>query len=117
MTALVQMLTQARRARLFIDEGPDGRLVIRGDREQDQLARALLARKPEVLTVVHIWNGRAARLDWRHAGVADRPQPCVLCRRSTLLRDPWDGQPCHKTCLESAIRWGAVRDVRQAGAA
>ena len=115
MTALIHLLAQARRARLFIDQAPDGRLVIRGDNQHEQLAQALLARKPDVLTVVHVWNGRAPRLDWRRARVADRPEPCVLCRRNTLLRDPWDSQPCHKTCLETAIRWGAAPDLAATG--
>jgi hypothetical protein len=115
MTALVHLLTQARRARLYVDTAPDGRLVIRGDRQHERLAQALLARKPQVLTVVHVWNGRAPRLDWHRARVADSPSPCILCRRNTLLRDPWDGKPCHKTCLETAIRWGAVPDAATPG--
>jgi hypothetical protein len=115
VTALVRLLAQARRAQLFIDQAPGGRLVIRGDHQHEQLAQALLARKPDVLTVVHVLNGRAPRLDWHRARVADSPSPCILCRRNTLLRDPWDGKPCHKTCLETAIRWGAAPDAATAG--
>ncbi len=108
MTALVHLLRQGRRAHLWIDESPAGRLVVRGDRRHAALADQLLARKADVLSVVHLWNGRTPILDWRRARVADDPAPCVLCRRSTLLRDPWDNLPCHKTCAEAAIRWGAV---------
>jgi hypothetical protein len=115
VTALVHLLAQARRARLYMDQAPDGRLVIRGGSQHEQLAQALLARKPDVLTVTDVWNGRAPRLDWHRARVAESPEPCILCHQNTLLRDTWDGQPCHKTCVETAIRWGTAQGVPAAG--
>jgi hypothetical protein len=39
-------------------------------------------------------------LDWSHTGSVGPPQPCRICGRAALMRDP-DGQPCHKTCAET----------------
>lgn len=33
----------------------------------------------------------------------DDYQPCSLCHRPTLLIEPYDRRPCHKTCAEAAI--------------
>jgi hypothetical protein len=104
VTTLLQLLASAREAGFAMDHGPDGALKLRGPKEAGQLARELLARKPEVLTVLHVWNDRAPMLDWRHARVLDYSRPCVICTRSTLLLDPWDGKPTHKTCAERVIR-------------
>jgi hypothetical protein len=101
---LLQLLGSARTAGLELDRGPDGLLRIRGPKSTDALARGLLARKAEVLTIVHLWHGRADALDWRQAHVLDWPRRCMLCGRPTLLLDPWDREPTHKTCAELLIR-------------
>jgi hypothetical protein len=108
---LLGLLSNARTAGFEIDRDADGLLRIRGPRTAETLARALLARKAEVLTAVHVWNGRAGVLDWRHARVLDNPWPCVLCGARTLLLDPWDGEPMHKSCAEAAIRQRNDRDT------
>mgnify|MGYP001233687543 FL=1 len=101
---LVVLLGRARTAGLHIT-ATDGRLRVTGPREHGALARALLARKPDVLTLVDAYNGRRRLLDWQAAAVRD-PRPCVLCGRPALLRDPYDGVPMHRTCAERAVRWG-----------
>ena len=107
-TALIQLLAQARRAGLVFVHGPDDQIVIRGPRSCEPLVRALLTRKADLLTVLAIYNGHVQRLNWRREPILGQPQPCVLCRRSTLLIEPYDSQPCHKTCAEAVIRWGTV---------
>lgn len=42
-------------------------------------------------------------LDWSHTGTVGPPQPCRICHRPALMRDP-DGKPCHKTCAEKYER-------------
>ena len=39
-------------------------------------------------------------LDWRQTGTVGPPQPCRICGRPALMRDP-DGRPCHKVCAET----------------
>jgi hypothetical protein len=107
-TAFIQLLARARRSGLVFAAGPDGQLVIRGPRSCEPLVHALLARKADVLGVLAIYNGRVERLDWRRQPILSTLQPCVLCRCPTLLIEPYDSQPCHKTCAEAVIRWGAV---------
>lgn len=102
MTGLIPLVIQARRAGLVLDRGGDGRLTVRGDRRHERLVRQLLARKAEVLTLVDLYNGRRAGLDWNNASVAEQGR-CVLCRGPALLRDPYDGAPCHKVCAEQQI--------------
>lgn len=109
---LVVLLGHARTAGLHIT-ATDGRLRVTGPREHGALARALLARKPAVLTLVDVYNGRRRLLDWQAAAVRN-PRPCVLCGRPALLRDPYDGVPMHRTCAERAVRWGLP--VRHQGA-
>ncbi len=108
MTAsFLALLAEARRAELVLGRR-DGELVIRGPRKHERLVRALLDRKPEVLTVLDVYNGAAPRLDWRREPILADFQPCSLCRHPTLLIEPYDGRPAHKTCAEAAIRWGTT---------
>ena len=116
-TSLIGMLAGARGAGLIFAHSADGQLVIRGPRSAEPLVRQLLARKAEVLTVVSVYNGAAARLDWRKDQILDQPQLCVLCGKRTLLIEPYDGRPCHKTCAEAAIRWGTTPAAKKGQAA
>lgn len=111
---LLDLLANARRAGLALARR-DGQLVIRGPREHERLVRALLDRKPDVLAVLAVYRGEVLRLDWRRGQVLDHPRPCSLCRGPTLLVEPYDGRPCHKTCAEAAIRWGSAARVRADG--
>jgi hypothetical protein len=116
MTAtFIQLLAQARRAGFIFADGPDGQLVIRGPRSCEPLVRSLLARKADVLSVLTIYNGLVQRLDWRRQPILGIPQPCILCLRPTLLIEPYDSQPCHKTCAEAVIRWGTIPAARPNG--
>ncbi len=102
MSDLITLITRARKAGLTLDR--DGsKLSVRGDRRHEHLVRAILNRKAEVLGLVDVYAGRAQHLDWRSATVAEKAGRCVLCRKWSLLRDPYDRQPCHKTCAERAI--------------
>jgi hypothetical protein len=101
MTVLIDLFRQARSAGLRLADD-DGTLRIRGSRTHDALARELLARKPQVLAAVNVYNGAVAFLDWRRFPVSQTVQPCVICRRWTLLLDR-DHRPCHKGCAERAI--------------
>ena len=112
---LIEMLAQARRAGLVLGRKPDSQLVVRGPRSYEPLVRSLLGRKPEVLTVLAVYNGDALRLDWRRQPILDQPRPCVLCHKPTLLIEPFDDRPCHKTCAEASIRWGSVPVARPDG--
>lgn len=112
---LLDLLAAARRAGLVLDYRADGQLVIRGPRIHEQLVRALLARKPDVLAVLAVYNGGAQRLDWRRQRILDDPRPCSFCLRPTLLVEPYDARSCHKTCAEAAIRWGTAANVRIGG--
>jgi hypothetical protein len=114
-TTLIEMLAQARRAGLLLRRKPDGQIIIRGPRSHELLVRSMLARKPEVLTTLAVYNGDAPRLDWRREPILGQARPCVLCGRSTLLIEPYDARPCHKTCAEASIRWGTVPAARPGG--
>lgn len=103
-TPLLVLLGRARTAGLHIT-ATEGRLRITGPREHGALARALLRRKDEVLALVDIYNGHRRLLDWRAAAVRG-PAPCILCGGPSLLRDPHDGTPLHRTCAELAIHRG-----------
>ena len=105
---VIELAARARRAGLTVARKPDGQLVIRGPRQHEQLARALRSRKPAVTAIFAVLHGDAPRLDWRREPILDQPRPCVLCRRPTILIEPYDGRPCHKTCAEAAIRWGTA---------
>jgi len=107
MSALVLVLVRARKAGLTIDR--DGtRLTVRGDRQHAALVGEILRRKAETLTLVDLYNGRATALDWRHATVAERAEPCRICRRRAHVRDPFDGVPMHKTCAEQTLSGGGA---------
>jgi hypothetical protein len=114
-TTLIELLAAAHRAGLVLAHRPDGQLVIRGPRSHEPLVRSLLARKPEVLTALAVYNGDAPKLDWRKGRILDQAQPCVLCGKRTLLIEPYDDRPCHKSCAEAAIRWGSVYGERAGG--
>ncbi len=111
-TSLLELIAAARRAELVVTRRSDGQLVIRGPRQHEQLVRALLDRKPDVLAV---YAGEADRLDWRRQRILDEPRPCSLCRRPTLLIEPYDKRPCHKSCAEAAIRRGITGAVHRDG--
>ena len=117
MSTLIDLLAQAQRIRLALSCGPDETLHIRGPRTAEPLVRQLLARKAEVLTTVSVYTGAAPRLDWRKGQILDQPQSCVLCGKQTLLIEPYDSRPCHKTCAEAAIRWGATPAAKKGQAA
>lgn len=118
MTApLLELLAAARRAELILARRADGQLVIRGPRKHEQLVRAMLVRKPDVLAVLAVYSGGAPRLDWRREPILGESQPCALCCRPTLLIEPYDGRACHKTCAEAAIRWGTTPAARKERAA
>jgi hypothetical protein len=115
-TPLLTLLVGARRAGLVLARRDD-QLIIRGPREHEQLVRALLARKPDVLAVLPAYSGAVPSLDWSRAKVLGECQPCALCHRPALLVEPYDHRPCHKVCAEAAIRWGAVPAVLKGRAA
>jgi hypothetical protein len=115
MSTLIDLLVQARKARLILTHGEDDILRIRGPRSAEPLVRELLARKEQVLTTVAVYSGVVERLDWRKGRILDQPRPCVLCGRKTLLIEPYDGRPSHKSCAEAAIRWGTQPTGRADG--
>lgn len=103
MSTVIELLAEAHRVGLALWREPDDTLRIRGPRAAGPIARQLLARKNDVLATVSVYNGQVARLDWRKGTILEQPRLCVLCGRQTLLIEPYDGQPCHKTCAEDAI--------------
>jgi len=108
VSTVIELLAEAHRVGLALSHEPDDTLRIRGPRAAGPIARQLLARKNDVLATVSVYNGQVARLDWRKGTILDQPRLCVLCGRQTLLIEPYDGRPCHKTCAEDAIGQGAA---------
>lgn len=92
---VARLIADGRAAGLRIEVDGD-RLVVRGPREAGDLARALLARKVEVMAALT----RPPALNWSRHATGD-PMPCRLCRRPALMRDA-EGRPCHKVCAEQA---------------
>lgn len=81
----------------------DGELKTKGPKSARSLARAIHARKADVLRLVdHIDHGLG--LDWHDAPFHDPGQLCVLCGRKAFLADPYDKRPMHKTCAEAVLR-------------
>ncbi len=114
-TPFLSLIADARRAGLTAARLADGQLVIRGPRAHEALVRALLDRKAEVLAVLAVFNGEAPRLDWRREPILADYQPCALCRRSTLLVEPYDHRPAHKTCAEAMVRRGIMPAAKASG--
>jgi hypothetical protein len=104
MTALIDLVQQARAAGFRLAAGENKTLLVNGPRNREDLARELLARKSEILSTgaVHVYSGTVTVLDWRRAPISEDSRPCVICSRPTLLLD-WDRRPCHKRCAETAI--------------
>lgn len=98
--SLVIRLSEARAAGIDVGRTAYGALTLRAPREAVPLATALRLREADVL----------ALYDWTRAVVADA-QPCLLCSRPALLRDPVDHQPCHKICVDVLIRCDAPPSV------
>lgn len=99
--SLLLNVLQARRVGMaFAREG--ALLVLDGPRNAEPLARALLARKVEVFTLLDLLTGAAPALDWRSTGWA-RPAPCRACALPSRQRDPYDGHPWHQRCAETAL--------------
>jgi hypothetical protein len=115
MSTVIDLLEQARRSKLILSCSDGETLSIRGPRSAEPLVRELLERKADVLTTVNVYNGLAGRLDWRKGKILDQPKPCVLCGKKTLLIEPYDNRPCHKTCAETAIRRGAKPGAKADG--
>lgn len=92
-TPTVILLQRARRAGIRLGRRTGGGLAIHTTAASDTLARAVRARDAEVLRLA----------DWHHATVAAQPAPCVLCARAAILRDPVDGVPCHKVCVDELL--------------
>jgi hypothetical protein len=101
-TPLVLLVQQAHQIGVTVARRRDGTLGIRTTAAADAVARALRARDAEVLRLY----------DWSRATVADGA-PCLLCGKSAMLRDPVDGRPCHKTCVDVLLKPGgaAVTDA------
>jgi Fe-S-cluster-containing hydrogenase component 2 len=112
MTALIDLLARAHAAGLQLSHGEDDTLRVRGSRSAEAIVRELLERKEAVLTTLSVYNGTAPRLDWRKGRILDRPQPCVLCGKATILLEPYDDRPCHKGCAEAAIRQGTAPSAK-----
>lgn len=75
------------------------------------LITALHARQPLLRNAFWVYTGAARLLDWRtdcRATVTARTELCHLCDQPTVLLDPFDRQPCHKTCAETALTPAAV---------
>jgi hypothetical protein len=111
MSTVIDLLVQARQAGLTLTRIDGARadedtLRVRGPRSAEPLVQELLSRKKDVLTTVSVYNGLVTCLDWRKGRILDQSQPCVLCGKKTLLIEPYDGRPCHKSCAQAAIRWG-----------
>ena len=95
---LIALLAQAQAAGVRIGRSDEGGVTLRAPKAAGALAKQLRAREADLL----------ALLDWRRARIADDPQPCLICRRLAILRDPAEHRPAHKVCVDRLIRPAAV---------
>lgn len=110
------LLREARRVGLEVDEAA-GRLVIRGPRRFEPLARALLGRKAAILAALSAEH--KAALEWRVAAMramapAHGPMPLLLARPGALggpgrccscgeALSPADRYRC-RPCVEAVVQ-------------
>jgi len=85
---VVLLLLEARAAGVRVGLNERGGLTLRAKELAADLAVALRAREVQVL----------ALYDWTRARMGEA-QPCALCGKPALLRDPVDQRPCHKVCV------------------
>lgn len=111
---LLELLVAARAARIELFRGTTGILRMRRPDDAAPLAGQLIGRKKDLLAVVDFYSGTTATLGWKTARTAPDGSTCVLCGGSTMLLDPYDGQPCHKTCYETAIAPGTTHPTTPA---
>jgi hypothetical protein len=120
MEGVTAVITEARAAGLDVRADAD-RLVIRGPRTQEHLARQLLDQKSQVLAVLEAEDAEVAwRITVMRPQVSARgPIPLLTARsvastpgRCTSCGDPI-GPPCRYRC-EPCIRaaWAVLREVR-----
>lgn len=95
---ILDLINRARTAGVLVGRGADGTLTLRAPEAAAPLAKQLRQRQADVL----------ALFDWRRARVADDPQPCLLCHRPAILRDPVEHRPAHKVCVDRLIRPAAA---------
>lgn len=99
-TSLVLLLRQAHEIGITVSQRPDRTIAIRTKASTVTVARALRTREAD-LAQLH---------DWSHAAVRD-PEPCVLCGRPAILRDPVESRPCHKVCVDALLRTATPTDT------
>lgn len=101
------LLADAQRAGVTLTRSPDGAgISVDGPPAAGPLVAALRLRKALLRHVFYVYTGVAPLLDWgneHRATVTGRANRCYLCGQVTHLLDPFDDQPCHKTCAEAAI--------------
>lgn len=116
---LVELLAAARSAGLTLTAGPDGTLTVNGPRTAGHIARALLARKADVVPIVAFFAGTVTTLNWNRARLAPVGATCRLCGKPASLIDPYDpgAGALHKTCAEYSIRTGRYPGISRDGAA
>lgn len=86
------LLRRARAAGVTISRTAKGAVALDIPRNAAALGVQLRGREQQI----------AALFDWRHALVG-QPAPCLLCASPALLRDPAEGQPAHKVCVDRLL--------------
>lgn len=113
----IQLLARAQDAGITMTRTGTG-IALDGPADTRPLIAALRARQPLLRNTFWVYTGAARLLDWRNdcrATVIARPEPCHLCGNPTCLLEPFDRQPCHKTCAETALTPAAVAGPVAAG--
>jgi len=106
----IQLLADAQAAGVILTRGHAG-IDIDGPAHTAELVAALRDRPAAVRNTFWVYTGAARLLDWgteHRATVITKPEPCHLCRQPTALLDPFDRQPCHKTCAETILTPPAI---------
>ncbi|MFC0533949.1 hypothetical protein [Phytohabitans kaempferiae] len=106
----IQLLARAQDAGVTLTRTGTG-IDLDGPADARPLIAARRDRQPLLRNAFWLYTGAARLLDWRtehRATVIARTELCHLCDQPTVLLDPFDRQPCHKTCAEAALTPAAV---------
>jgi hypothetical protein len=115
----IQLLARAQDAGVTLTRTGAG-IDLDGPADARPLIAALRGRQPLLRNAFWVYTGAARLLDWRNdcrATVIARAEPCHLCGQPACLLDPFDRQPCHKTCAETVLTPAAVAGPYRAGVA
>jgi len=104
------LLAEARAAGLDVEAGADGRLIVRGPRSAEAIARRLLAHKADVMALLRPDAGQPDRRADLAAGEFQCPR-CAATRfvDVVLNHPPHDGRSTRRDCAQCRATWDFVK--------